>query len=140
MKTKTIFLLSFFLSIGLNQLSAQTLQKGTLIGFHNAILTPNPDITMNQLVNFIKIEFIPEYEKNFPGSKVYLIKGIRGECQDCIYMLIIFPSDEVRSKYWNKDGTQTEIGKVAVEKMIPVQEEAAKFGKMVDKYTDFEIL
>jgi len=135
---RLILILAMVLMAGV--MSGQTLQKGTIIGFHNSSIMPNPDVTMNQYLNFIKTRLIPEYEKNLPGSKVYLIKGIRGECTDCIYMLIVFQSDEVRNKYWNKDGTYTELGNAAVEKMIPVQEELTKYGKMIDKYTDYEIL
>jgi hypothetical protein len=134
---KLVFITALILLTG--TAFGQTLQKGTVIGFHNGTFTPNPDVTMNQLLNFVKDRMLPEYEKNLPGSKCYLVKGIRGEFVNCINMLIIFQSDAVRNKYWNKDGTYTDMGKAAFEKMKPVQDELVKYGKMVDKYTDWEI-
>ena len=117
----------------------QTLQKGTLIGFHSGSFLPNPDVTMNQCISFLKDKFLPEYEKNVTGSKCYLLKSKRGECIDCLSFIIIFPSDAVRNKYWNADNTMTELGKIAFEKMKSVLTEMNKFGKMTDKFTDWII-
>ena len=139
MKTTTFFLLCLFLSTGMNQLSAQTLQKGAVIGFHNGTFTPNDDVTMNQCMTFFKEKYIPEYEKNFPGMKAYLLKGVRGENIDCISFMVLFPSDDFRNKYWKAEGVYTELGTAAMEKMRPVIEEMAKFGKMKDKYTDWVV-
>ena len=71
--------------------------------------------------------------------KIFLLKGIRGECADCISFLIFFPSDDVRNKYWNEEDVYTESGKAALEKVRPVIEEMAKFGKIDTKYTDWGI-
>jgi hypothetical protein len=139
MKTKTFLLLCLIMGFGLTTLSAQTLQKGAVLGFHNVTFTPNPDVTMNQCLDFFKDKLAPAYEKNFPGMKTFVLKGIRGECVDCISFLIVFPSDDVRNKYWKEEGAFTELGNAANEKMSPVNEEMAKYGKMVDKYTDWVI-
>jgi hypothetical protein len=123
----------------MNHLSAQTLQKGAVIGFHNGTFTPNPDVTMNQCMTFFKDKLIPEYEKNFPGVKAFVLKGVRGKNIDCFSLLFLFPSDDIRNKYWKEEGVYTELGTAAFEKMGPVMEEMAKFGKMIDKYTDWVI-
>ena len=70
--------------------------------------------------------------------KIFLLKGIR-ECVDCISFLMLFPSDDIRKKYWKEEGVYTELGNAAREKMGPVTEELAEFGKIVDKYTDWVI-
>jgi hypothetical protein len=134
---KLIFVVVMILLTGIS--FGQTLQKGTLIGFHSSFPVPNPDVTMNQCLSFLKDKYFPEYEKNFTGSKCYILKSIRGECTDCLSFLIIFPSDEARNKYWNADNTLTELGKAAFEKMKSVDSEMNKFGKMTDKFTDWII-
>jgi len=139
MKTKTFLLLCLLLGFSMTQLSAQTLQKGAVIGFHNGTFIPNPDVTMNQCLNFFKDKYLPEWEKNFPGMKAFLLKGVRGECIDCISFMMLFQSDDIRNKYWKDEGVYTELGSAAYEKMKPVRSEMAKFGKMVDKYTDWVI-
>ena len=118
----------------------QTLQKGSVIGFHNGTFTPNHDVTMNQCISFIKDKYFAEVEKNFPGIKCYLLKGVRGENVDCISFIYLFQSDEVRNKYWKEEGVYTDLGNAALEKMQPVGEEMSKYGKLVDKYTDWLIL
>jgi len=139
MKPKTFLLLCLLTGLGLTTLSAQTLQKGAVLGFHYGVFTPNPDVTMNQCMTFLKDKYGPEWEKNFPGIKTFLLKGIRGECVDCISFLMFFPSDDVRNKYWKEEGVYTESGNAALEKMRPVIEEMAKFGKIDTKYTDWVI-
>ena len=117
----------------------QTLQKGVVLGFHNGTFIPNPDVTMNQCMSFLKDKYIPESEKSYPGTKLFILKGVRGECVDCISFIVLFPSDEIRNKYWKAEGVLTELGNAASEKMKPVIAEMAKYGKIVDKYTDWVI-
>lgn len=137
MKTKTILLICLLIGIGLTPLFPQTLQKGSVLGFHNITFTPNPDVTMNQCLDFFKDKYAPAWEKNFPGIKTFVLKGIRGECVDCISFLVFFSSDDVRNKYWKEEGVYTELGNAAREKMGPVIEELAKFGNIDDNYTDW---
>ena len=117
----------------------QTLQKGNVLGFHNGTLIPNPDVTLNQCISFMKDKYLPAVEKNFPGVKCYILKGIRGEGIDCISFVYVFQSDEVRNKFWNAEGTYTELGNAAVEKLKPLNDEMGKYGKMIDKYTDWVV-
>jgi len=125
------------MGIGLTPLFAQTLQKGSVLGFHNITFIPNPDVTMNLCLDFFKDKYGPAWEKNFPGIKTFVLKGIRGECVDCISFLVFFPSDDVRNKYWKEEGVYTELGNAARENIRPVTEEMEKLGKIDDKYTDW---
>ena len=120
---KLFFAMALILITGLA--FGQTLQKGNVLGFHNATFIPNPDVTLNQCIGFMKDKYLPEVEKNFPGVKCYLLKGLRGE---------------VRNKFWKADGTYTDMGNAAVEKLKPLNDEMGKFGKMIDKYTDWVVL
>ena len=95
---------------------------------------------MGQFQQFHVNKLIPEYEKNYPGWQLYLAKGIRGENQNTYGWIIVVETEEIRNKYYNDDGSITEFGMVAAEKMKPVLEEAEKFGKLKRTYTDWIIL
>ena len=117
----------------------QTLQKGNLVGFHVMTITLNPDVTMDQYIDFSVTRYIPEFEKNFPGVKLYLVKGIRGENENSFGLIFLFESDEIRNKYFNEDGTLNELGKSAEEKLQPMIEEGEKLGTYTSIYTDWVI-
>ncbi len=118
----------------------QTLKKGNLVGTHVLTIELNPGITMEQFQNFHISTIIPEYEKNYPGWQLYLAKGIRGENKNTFGWIIIVESEEIRDKYYNDDGSITDFGKAADNKMKPVLEETEKFGKLKRTYTDWIIL
>ena len=118
----------------------QTLHKGNLVGVHVITIELNPGVTMGQFQQFHINKLIPEYEKNYPGWQLYLAKGIRGEHQNTYGWIIVVETEEIRNKYYNDDGSITEFGMAAAEKMKPVLEEAEKFGKLKRTYTDWIIL
>jgi hypothetical protein len=117
----------------------QNLKKGNTLGQHVFTLTLNPDVTMDQYLNFCKTKFIPEYEKNFPGLKMYIVKGIKGECLNCDGMILVWKTKADLEKYWSKEGA-TELTKAANAKMKPLFDELGKLAKSTgDKYTDWEV-
>lgn len=116
----------------------QTLQKGNFIGLHVITINLDPDVTMNQFLDFYVNKYIPEFEKNFPGVKLYIVKGIRGENENSFGSVYLFDSEEVRDKYF-ENGTLTELGKSASEKLQPTTEELQKLGTLTSTYTDWVI-
>lgn len=134
---KMILFTSLILLSGLT--FAQNLQKGNVLGFHNSTFIPNQDVSLNQCISFMKDKYLPAVEKNLPGVKCYVLKGIRGERVDSISIVYVFQSDEIRNKYWKGKDDYTELGNAAVENMKPLRDEMGKYGKMIDKYTDWVI-
>jgi hypothetical protein len=118
----------------------QTLQKGNLIGVHVITIELNKGVRMSKFQKFHENKLIPEYEKNYPGWQLFLAQGIRGENQNKYGWIIIVKSQEIRDKYYNDDGSITEFGQAAAEKMKPILEEAEKFGTLKRTYTDWIIL
>jgi hypothetical protein len=118
----------------------QTLQKGNLIAVHEITIELNRGVTMGQFQEFHVSTLIPEYEKNYPGWHLYLVKGIRGENKNTYGWIIVIESEEIRDKYYNDDGSITEYGQAAAEKMKPILDETEKFGKLKRTYTDWVIL
>lgn len=118
----------------------QALQKDNLVAVHVITIELNPGVTMEQFQRFHTSTLIPEYEKHYSGWQLYLAKGIRGENKNTYGWIIVVESEEIRNKYYNDDGTITEFGKAADEKMKPVLKETEKFGKLNRTYTDWIIL
>jgi hypothetical protein len=122
----------------------QSLQKGTILGLHSgAPVVLNPGFTMDQYLSFLHDKYIPAYEKNFPGIKIFILKGRRGECTDYVGVLYAIESDAIRDKYWTAEGAMSDLAKAAVEKLKDLDAELAKYVKdssSPDKYTDWLVL
>ncbi|WP_146066663.1 hypothetical protein, partial [Candidatus Venteria ishoeyi] len=67
------------LIIAATSIFSQSLEKGNILGVHTNTVTLKSGVTMNQYLDFYTNKFIPEYEKNLPGIKLYVVKGTRGE-------------------------------------------------------------
>ena len=118
-------------------LAENAIKKGSLIGIHNATIKLNPGVTLEQYQQAFVEKMIPAYEKNAPGLKVYWVKGVRGEKENSVGTMWIFPSEQLRSQYFNPDGSSTELGKELQEKIKPAADEMSKLGTYTYKYTDW---
>jgi hypothetical protein len=134
---KNLLLVSMILFAGVA--SGQTLRKGNLVGVHLDEITLAPGVTMNQYTDFVMKKFIPEYEKAF-GSKVYLVKGIRGEEKNRFAWFIIYDSEEKRNRYFQADGSLTPaVGTQAQQKLQSLTSELSKLGTSRPTYTDWVV-
>ena len=115
----------------------QSLQKGNLVGTHTITVSLKPGVTMEKYTDFFKTKVIPEMEKNMPTWNVYLLKGIRGENNNSFGLLYIIKSAQDRDKYYNADGSDSELGKSLNVKLKPVLDELGKLGTLTTKYTDW---
>jgi hypothetical protein len=114
----------------------QNLQKGSFVGFHEMTITLQPNVTMNQYIDFYKNKIMPAYESNFQ-AKSYLVKGRRGECVDCFGVMFIWKSEAERDKFFNNEGGLNEYGRSIADKLKPLTDEMAKLGTQSSKYTDW---
>jgi hypothetical protein len=115
----------------------QAIQKGTLIGTHVVTVTLQPGVTMEKYMESFNAKVIPEIEKNYLNWKAYLLKGIRGESNNSFGLLYIIKSAQDRDKYYNADGSSSELGKSVNAKLQPVLDEIGKLGTLTTKYTDW---
>jgi hypothetical protein len=72
--------------------------------------------------------------------KIFIMKGIRGENVNEIGMIFQFKDEAARDQSYNADGSLTEYGQKAQEKMAPIMVEAEKIGTWTRKYTDWLVL
>ena len=135
---KLVFIVALLLIGGFT--FGQKLKKGNLIGTHVITVELNPGVTMEQWIDYWSNELNPAFEKNFPGWKVYLTKGVRGENKNAYGMIYTIESEQDRDKYYNDDGTLNQTGKTAIEKMSSTIEGIRKLGKRTRTYTDWIVL
>ena len=102
-------------------------------------ITPNPDVTLNQFMDVFMNEFIPEYEKNFPGLTLKVLKGNRGENENRISMLFMFDTVATRDKYWPTKDENSELAQKAIDKMQPTIEKLRKLGSWASVHTDWVV-
>jgi len=134
---KLSVLITFILLSGIT--SGQTLEKGNIVGLHIFSLNLDPDVTYNQYKNFFVQEYIPELDKNFPDIKHYFSEGNRAENKNKIGLIVVFGSHEVKNKYYNKDGSQTELMVALQEKIRPTRAELDQLGTVTTEYIEWLI-
>jgi hypothetical protein len=133
---KAVFIAAIILISGIA--FGQNLKKGNLIGVHTMTINLKPGVTMEQFIQFYSNKVIPEMNKLDPEWQVYLVKSIRGNInENSIGMIHLLKSDNVRSKYYKADGTQTELGISANAKIKPVMDELEKLGTVERTWTDW---
>src|SRR5262245_3056957 len=117
---------------------AQELKKGNLVGTHVMAVKLEPGVTLEQFTAFYVDKAIPAAEKIWSGWKYYPVRRIRGEKADGFGVLIVIPSEAERDKYYNADGSLSELGKAAMAKYQPTRDELAKLGTITaDPYVDW---
>lgn len=118
----------------------QTMQKGNLVETHVLTVTLQPGKTMDHFTKFFKAKYVTTFEKNHPGWKIYLVKGVKGDTKDSFGLLYIIKSQKEKEKYYNADGSDSKLGKSTAEKMKQVEEDMLKVGSMKTTYTSWVLL
>jgi hypothetical protein len=117
----------------------QTLQKGNLIGVHSLTITLQPDVTMDQYMDFFTNKFIPKYQESFPGLKLQILKGDRGENENKLGLLFSFESVEARDKLWPTMDGPSELAQQGFAKLNPTWDELVKLGTWTSVHTDWVV-
>ena len=137
---KLIIAAAFILLAG--TVFSQTLQKGAHLGVNTMKVTLDPDVTMNQYLDFTINTVVPEIEKHFPGMKVFIMAGggDLGENKIEYAYLFYFETAEVYNKYFDAEGNFNDEGLAAMEKLGPTFEEQDKLGTDPGKLAGWLIL
>jgi hypothetical protein len=95
---------------------------------------------MAQVEEFLNKKLIPAFNEGSDQIKVVLLKGIRGDAQDKLAMIMHFESDDIRNALWSSEGQFTQKGKEYFSKFQSLFEERDKlFTEKKESYTDWEI-
>jgi hypothetical protein len=118
----------------------QTLKKGCVVATTLWEITLQPDATMNQVIDIFN-KYCQAFEKAYPGTKLFTLQGERGEDKYKISTLLYFESQELRNKYWPKEGESGPFDEAATEIFAPIFEEGNKLILNTDtKSTDWLVL
>ena len=132
---KTLIVITAVLMIS-SFCQAQGLERGNLFGLHVVTVTLNPNVTMDDFKNAFVREVIPEYEKNWPGLKGYLVKAFFVDSKNQFAIIWLFKTEADRNRNFNADGSANELEKAGLEKVKPVEEKLKKmYGTYTVKYT-----
>jgi hypothetical protein len=135
---RTIALAAILLSSLAVTTQAQELKKGNLVGTHLMSVELKPGVTMAQFTEFFVSNVIPQHEKVMGGWKIYPVRRIRGEKADGLAVIMVVSSEAVRDKYYNADGTPTDLNKTLTAKLQPTMDQLEKLGTIkADVYTDW---
>ena len=118
----------------------QALQKGNLLRILYLTVDLDPDVSMNQYLDYVKNFHLQNYEKQYQGTTTFLLKGVRGEQENGYAVIIHYNSMEDRDRYFNDDGNSTDEGSAIVEKIMPTWEELNKLGETTTVSTEWLIL
>ena len=134
MLLKRLLILSLFLVPGICH--AQGLERGNLIGVHVVTVHLKPNASMEDFTRFYVEQVLPEYEKNWPGLKGYLLKAFFSDSKNKFAIVWLFKTVEDRNRNFNPDGSANELEKAALEKVKPVEDKLkAMYGDYTIQYT-----
>ncbi|HKO12617.1 MAG TPA: hypothetical protein VJV22_11660 [Acidobacteriaceae bacterium] len=116
--------------------SAQGLQSGNLFGVHVVTVTLKPGATMNQFTDFYVHQVIPEYEKNWPGLRGYLLKSFQRDAHNQFAIVWLFNTVADRNRNFDANDRPNELEKAALQKVKPIEDKLKDlYGSYTIKYT-----
>ena len=84
-------------------------------------------------------KYIPKYQESFPGLKLQVLKGDRGENENKLGLLFLFESVEARDKYWPTMDGASELAEQGFAKLTSMWEELNKLGTWTSVHTDWVV-
>ena len=115
---------------------AQELERGSLIGVHVVTVNLKPNVTIEDFIKFYVEHVLPEYEKNWPGLKGYLLKSFFSDSKNKFAIVWLFKTVEDRNRNFNADGSANELEKAALAKVKPIEDKLkAMYGDYTIQYT-----
>jgi len=139
---KLFVLFAILLITGITGINfGQTLHKDAVIAVRSFTIVLQPDVTMNQYIEFYKNKVIPEVEKYYPGIKVFLLTGERGAKKNQLGLVWYFDSPAIRDKYWpTEDSEGSDLSLEAEKKLEYLNAEFDKYVVSINQeYTDWII-
>lgn len=122
-------------------LLGQTLKKGGVMAIRSYEITLQSEVNSDQFLAFWMDQWNPAHEKAYPGVKVSVIRGDRGEFINRYGEVWTFKSKALRDKYWPSEEGAGPFDEAALEILGPFNEESGKYlVNRESKFTDWVIL
>ncbi|HZD52482.1 MAG TPA: hypothetical protein VE175_05505 [Woeseiaceae bacterium] len=99
------------------------------------------NVTVEDFEKFYVEQVLPEYEKNWPGLKGYLLQNFRDEAKNQFAIVWLFETTEARNRYFDEAGTPNEraneLERAALAKVKPIEDKLKKlYGEYTVRYTN----
>lgn len=120
--------------------SGPKLQSGNIFGLHAMNIKLKENVTSTEFEKFFLEEYAPKFEEHFPGIKLYLLKGERGENEGKYGEFIYFKSLDERNYWIPEPGNMSDKGKEAMSKFQPTQDKLIEMIEWKTVYTDWLVL
>ena len=115
---------------------AQRLERGNLIGVH--LITPDlrPNVTIDEFASAYVRDVLPEYEKNWPGLKGYVLKAFFRDSKNQLAVVWLFKTVEDRNRNFDVNDRANELERAALAKVKPFEDRfKQKYGNYSVTYT-----
>ena len=129
MKIKRIMLILTVAVLSITGLYGQGLKKGNLICIHDMDVVLRENASGKQFEEFMLNQYIPAFEKNVKGVKVYLLKGNSSSAAGRYAVVMKFKNQAAWSAFSPHEGELSEAGKACLEKMMPMESELYKIAE-----------
>ena len=137
---KRLILITGFLFIIMNVLTAQSLKKDCVICIHTIEFTPNSWYERTDVLNFLSDKYYPAFAKE-TNCEIKLSKGLNREVENKMGVIFYYTSKAHFNAYWNDDGSATEKGQKAIDNMNALNIELREMGQFeIENLQDWVVL
>jgi hypothetical protein len=115
---------------------AEGLEPGNLMGLHMVSVTLKPNISLDEFEKAFVRDVLPEYEKNWPGLKAYLLKPFFHDSKNQFAIVWLFKTVGDRNRNFDANDRANELERAALAKVRPVEDRfKQKYGTYSVTYT-----
>lgn len=109
-------------------------ERGGSFGLHVLNVTLAPEVTMDQFLEYMIHQYVPEVEKHLQGVQVLIMKLRGKEDDNRIAWVNYFTSERSRDSYWPEPDTPSEEADQALNQVQSVLFELLKLGSWSEDY------
>jgi uncharacterized protein (TIGR02246 family) len=120
--------------------SGANLKSGNMFELHALTFTLKENVTPAEFEKFYLEEYAPTFEEHFPGTKLFLLKGERGENNGKYGEFLYFKSLEERNYWLPEPGTFSEKGEESWSRFQQMQDKMNAKMEWKSIYTDWLVL
>jgi hypothetical protein len=114
----------------------QGLEKGNLISLHVVTAKLNPSVTLDDFARAYLRDVLPEYEKNWPGLRGYMLRPFFRDAKNQFAIVWLFATVEDRNRNFDAQDRANDLERAALAKVKPFEDRfKAQYGDYTVTYT-----
>ena len=96
---------------------AQGLERGNLVSIHVVTAKLEPNVTLDDFARAYVRDVLPEYEKNWPGLKGYVMRSFFHDSKNQLAIVWLFNTVEDRNRNFDAQDRANELERAALAKV-----------------------